>query len=34
MHWRTFERLQVEHDTFAEASFSSRMGRFGMLAYA
>ena len=34
MHWRTFERLQGAHDLFAEASFSCRMGRFGMLAHA
>jgi len=34
MHWRTFERLQGEHDAFAEASFSCRMARFGMVAHA
>jgi tetratricopeptide (TPR) repeat protein len=31
-HWRTFERLQKQHDTYVEALFASMMMRFGITA--
>ena len=32
MHWRTFERLQGEHDGYVEASLAGMMMRFGKFA--
>lgn len=32
MHWRTFERLQAEHDAYVDASLAHMMMRFGKIA--
>lgn len=32
MHWRTFERLQNEHDAYVEASLAGALMRFGKFA--
>ena len=31
MHWRTFERLKVEHDALVGASLAGMAQRFGLL---
>lgn len=32
MHWRTFNRLEAEHDAFVEQSLAGMMARFGISA--
>ncbi len=32
MHWRTFERLQAEHDAYVESSLAGMLMRFGKVA--
>jgi hypothetical protein len=31
MHWRTFKRLQVEHNVYVEASLAGMALRFGLV---
>ena len=31
MHWRTFERLKVEYDAFANASWAGMAERLGLM---
>ena len=32
MHWRTFERLEAEHDTLVNQTLAGVMAKFGALA--